>query len=156
MRVPCIAWWPDTIPSGAVTSELASSLDLLPTFASIAGAAVPNDRVLDGYDLSQLLKTGSGSPRQEMFFYRGVELFAVRKGPHKAHYITQTGYGGEPRQTHEPLLLYHLEHDPGERWNVANEHPEVISEIAGLVAQHQRDLKPGEQQLEGRIREEAP
>ena len=153
MRVPCVAWWPDTVPAGTLTSGLASSLDLLPTFANLAGAAAPADRVLDGYDLSPLLKSGSGSPRDEMFFYRGTELFAVRKGPFKAHYVTQTGYGDGPRQTHRPPLLFHLEHDPGEEWNVANQHVDVLSRISGLVDAHQSSVTPAEPQLDKRITE---
>jgi arylsulfatase A-like enzyme len=151
MRVPCLAWWPGTVPAGAVTPELASTLDLLPTFASIAGAKLAADHLLDGYDLSEFLRSASNSPRQEMLFYRGTELFAVRKGPYKAHFATQPAYGGGAKQDHDPPLLFHLEHDPGEKWNIAAEYPEVLSEIDALVAVHQGQLAPGQPQLERRI-----
>jgi arylsulfatase A-like enzyme len=91
MREPAIAWRPGTVPAGAVYRELASTLDLLPTFCAQAGASVPQDRPLDGYDISPAL-AGGKSPRNEMFYYRAFDLMAVRMGPWKAHF-TQTGYG---------------------------------------------------------------
>ena len=89
-----------------------------------------------------------------MFFYRGTRLYAVRLGPYKAHFITEEPYGADTnRQVHEPPLLFQLEIDPGERWNIASAHPEVIAEIRELVARHQAEFKPGEPQLDRRISE---
>jgi arylsulfatase A len=151
MRVPCVVWRPGTVPSGEVRSDMASTLDLLPTFAALAGASPPGNRPLDGYDLSAFLVGDEPSPREEMFFYRGTELYAVRQGRFKAHYITQPAYGGGQREKHDPPLLYNLEHDAGERWNVADEHSDALAKIEILVAEHQAGLTPGEPQLERRI-----
>lgn len=60
VREPAVAFWPGHIAPG-VTHELASSLDLLPTLASLAGAPLPNV-TLDGVDLSPLL-LGTGKMR---------------------------------------------------------------------------------------------
>jgi hypothetical protein len=77
-----------------------------------------------------------------MLYYRGSELYAVRKGPFKAHFITQGEYGdGPPRTVHDPPRLYHLGEDPGERFDVAAEHPEVIEQILDLVEEHRRNLE---------------
>lgn len=150
MRVPSIAWWPGHIPGGRVSTALAASLDLFPTFVRLAGGTVPADRIYDGYDLSGLLLRDEPSPRDTVYFYRGRRLMAVRHGPYKAHFITQGAYGEESKQIdrHDPPLLYQLEHDPSERTNVAEAHPEVLSEIARIVADHQSQLVMPPSQLE--------
>ena len=151
MRVPGIAWWPGTIKSGQVTQNMASTLDLFPTFMRLAGGALPPNRIMDGHDLTPLL-TGSGlGQRQTYFYYRGTELFAVRHGPFKAHFQTRAGYGQAQAEKHDPPLLFHLRHDPSEQHNVAGDHPGVLQDIANLVQQHRDNLKPGTPQLEERI-----
>ena len=82
------------IKPGVVT-DIGSTLDLLPTFCALAGVNAPTDRVLDGYDLSAALLGKGRSPRQTMFYWRGSKLYAVRNGSFKAHFITQSEYGGE-------------------------------------------------------------
>lgn len=152
MRVPCVMWWPGRIPAGSVVREIGSTLDILPTAARLAGADVLQDRTLDGFDIRPAMFGTGPSPRNHMFFYRGTQLYAARLGPYKAHFITEEPYGGNTnRQVHEPPLLFHLEIDPGEHWNIASAHPEVITEIRELVARHQAELKPGEPQLDRRI-----
>src|SRR5688572_951010 len=80
VRVPALFLWPGTIPPGVV-KEMGSFFDLLPTFASLAGAPLPADRVLDGGDLTPVLRGSGKSPRREYFYYRGATLQAVRSGP---------------------------------------------------------------------------
>ena len=147
MREPAIAWWPGQISPGA-TAELASTLDILPTACGLAGVALPNDRVRDGYDLTGLLLNGEPSPRREMFYYRGQELYAVRLGTWKAHYITQPAYGPGKKQMHDPPLLYNLEHDPSEQHDLATAHPDVVQEIAVLTEQHRKSVAPVPSQLD--------
>src|SRR5690606_5121325 len=135
MREPTIAWWPGRVPAGVVSLELGSTLDILPTCVKLAGGTIPDDRVLDGVDLSPVLLEGEPSPRKSMFYYRGTHLMAVRLGAFKAHYITQPAYGpgARERTRHDPPLLYNLEHDPGEQYNIADDHPDVLQAIATLV-----------------------
>jgi arylsulfatase A len=115
MRVPGIFWQPGTVKRGVVRG-IGATLDILPTVASMTGAQPPADRPLDGMDLSPALLRGEPSPRREMLYYRAGELFAFREGPYKIHFLTQTGYT-EPQPTrHDPPALYHLEHDPGEKF----------------------------------------
>jgi len=147
MREPAIAWRPGTVPAGSICRELASTLDLLPTFCVQAGASAPQDRPLDGYDITAAL-AGGKSPRNEMFYYRAFDLMAVRMGPWKAHFLTQTGYGQPQPEKHDPPLLFNLEVDPGENYNVAAKHPEVLAEIAALVEKHKAGMKPAPTQLE--------
>src|SRR5262245_6796049 len=143
MRQPAIAWQAGTVPAASVSAELASTLDFLPTFCSLAGVEAPQDRPLDGYDITPVL-TGGKSPRREMFFYRSYDLMAVRLGPWKAHFLTQTGYGQPQPDKHDPPLLFNLDVDPGESYNVAEKNPVVIDKIKALVDKHRAGMKEAE------------
>jgi len=147
MREPAIAWGPGTVTAGAVSRELGSTLDLLPTICAMAGVEAPKDRPLDGYDISAAL-AGGASPRKEMFYYRAFELMAVRLGPWKGHFQTQTGYGQAMAEKHDPPLLFNLEVDPGESFNVAGKNAGVLAEIKALVEKHRAGMKMAETRLE--------
>jgi len=148
MREPCIFWAPGSIKPGMVTG-IGSTMDLYTTFCNLAGVSVPDDRIVDGMDLSPVLFEGKESPRKEMFFYRGDRLYAVRLGDYKAHFITQSGY--EPEITeHDPPLLYDVNVDPSEQYNIAAEHPEVIEKIREVVRQHNQQLVKGPDMLKDR------
>ncbi|RJP18895.1 MAG: twin-arginine translocation signal domain-containing protein [Candidatus Omnitrophota bacterium] len=151
MREPTIFRWPDHIKPGVVT-DMGSTLDLLPTFCKLAGADAPEDRVIDGVDLRPaLFGTGPG-PRDLMFFYRGQQLYAVRKGEYKAHFTTELSYYKDNKKTyHDPPLLYHLGHDPSEKYDIAKDHPDVIADIRREVEKHEATLIPVEDQLAKRL-----
>lgn len=149
MRVPALAWRPGAVPAGQVVSEVASTLDLFATFCALADAPMPTDREMDSYDLSRVLAGSGPSERNARFFYyRGQTLMAARSGPWKVHYQTQSGYGQARPEVHSPPLVYHLEVDPGEKYNVAKEHPDVIDAVGRLVASHQSGMKMAASQLE--------
>ena len=147
MRVPAIAWWPGQISPGSSTQSMGTTMDLLPTLFGLAGVALPGDRVLDGVDLNPVLRDPEVSVRDAVYYYRGVRLFAVRKGSWKLHYITQSAYVGDSPVIQDPPALYHLDHDPSERFNVAADHPEVVSEIESMVAEHRDALVMAPTQL---------
>ena len=153
MRVPAIFWGPGLVEPG-IEEGLGSTLDLLPTISALADAPLPTDRLLDGQDLSATLAGEAASPRSTVFFYRGSQVFAVRDGDFKAHYRTQGEYGQfGGLEVHEPPLLYNLQHDPGEHFNVADDHPEVLERIDALVADHRRELVPAKDLLVDRGRD---
>lgn len=146
MREPCIFWSPGRIDPGIVT-DLGTTMDLFTTFSQLAGVPLPQDRIVDGVDLSPVLFTGDGSARDVVFYYRGPELYAVRLGNYKAHFITEDGYGGQPRIVHDPPLLYNVNVDPSERFDIAADHPEIIARIRAVVAGHKANLVKGPDQL---------
>jgi arylsulfatase A len=149
MREPCVVWWPGGIAKpGMVTQELGSTMDIFTTCLSLAGAAIPTDRVIDGVDLTPVLRGTGPSPRKSMAFYRGTELYAWRSGSFKAHFITRGGYGQNKPVKHDVPELYHLLHDPSEKHNVAKDHAEVLARITKEVQQHRADLRPVTNQLE--------
>ncbi|MCB1021650.1 MAG: sulfatase [Bryobacterales bacterium] len=132
MREPTIAWWPGTIPAGSSSDAVTSTMDLLPTFAALAGAALPADRVIDGRDIAGILagRDGARSPHEAFFYYSGPELRAVRSGEWKLH------ASGE---------LYNLARDIGETTDVAGDQPEVVARLEAYLEQARRDLGDGEQ-----------
>ena len=146
MRVPTIVWWPGSATPGVVT-DLGATLDLLPTFCALAGVDAPDDRVLDGADISGRIRGNSASPRDTVLFYRGDILYAVRSGPWKMHFRSRPRSGAK-ETIHETPLLYHLERDPSEKKDLAKKHPEIIERLKKIAEAHTATLKPVENQME--------
>lgn len=140
MRVPALAWWPSTIPAGTDCPEVMGMLDILPTFAALAGAPLSTGRRLDGMDVSPHLRGTPGSPpAHDVFHYfSGLKLMAIRKGPWKLHFgptekRTPAHAKGAPE-------LYHLADDPGESRNVAAQRPDMVASLTELAAAMDQDL----------------
>jgi arylsulfatase A-like enzyme len=140
MRVPAVFWWPGTITSSVATG-LGSELDLLQTFASLAGAQAPTDRVLDGYDLSPTLKGNGPSPRHSLFYYASTGagvLSAVRHDSFKAHFVVPTD-GAAAAAAVNPQL-YNLDEDPSEKFDLAAKRPDVLAELRALADEHAKTV----------------
>jgi arylsulfatase A-like enzyme len=150
MRVPTVFWAPGRIAPGIV-NQIGSTLDLYHTFSTIAGVPLPKDRTLDSHDLGPLLFEKQKASRDHFLYYRGTQLYAARLGAYKAHFITQGEYGqfGD-KKTHDPPLLYNLNRDPSEQFNIAETHPEVLKNIESLVTEHKKNMVPGPDQLKDR------
>jgi arylsulfatase A-like enzyme len=133
MRVPAIARWPGRIPAGRVCDEVVSNMDILPTFAGLAGASVPKDRRIDGVDCWGAMSGAGKGRRESLFYYQNRRLQAVRAGRWKLHVDRQD-------VKEELPLLYDLDADIGERTNVAKEHPEVVKRLMGLIDGARREL----------------
>ena len=152
-RVPCVISWPGTIPSGTVNTQFAATLDLLPTFAALADTPLPPNRIIDGQDISLLLR-GDEAPDYErtFFYYQGTNLSAVRHGKWKlifpsSYTVWEKGNGGLPGQKRTrptlPLSLFNLETDVGETTNVADQHPDIVTELQTIAANARQDLGDG-------------
>ncbi len=144
MRVPCIMRWPSKIPAGVVRDEITSSIDFFPTLARIAGAKVPQDRVIDGTDISSLMFTSEDvtPPRDTFFYYMGNRLEAVRKGRWKLHVSRElrpdqrTGVVTQAQidaNANTIPGLYDLASDIGETTNVIDSRPDVVAELSALA-----------------------
>jgi arylsulfatase A-like enzyme len=130
---------------------MAASMDILPTVAAAAGARLPA-RTIDGLDLLPLLLgEASASPRQELYYYYGTELHAVRRGRWKLHvphgypsYEGQEpgndGFPGPTVRRETGYALYDLEGDVGERTNLAELHPDVVEGLMALAERAREDL----------------
>lgn len=151
MRVPAIAWWPGRIQPGpngrpAVSLEMGSTLDLLPTCLTLAGIAPPADRPLDGYDISPVLLGRGASPRNEMIFYNGVDVFAYRKGAYKIH-LSTSRYAQRDVVRHDPPLLFNLLEDPSEKHDIAADHPDIVADLLADVSAHKSSFTPAPDQV---------
>ena len=149
MRVPGIFWMPGVVKPGVVR-EMGATLDLLPTFAAMAGVPAPSDRQLDGYDLTPVLRGIGPSPRNEVFYYRGTDVWAARMGRYKAHFKSKSGYLQDPQLEHDPPLLFDLAADPGEKYDVAAQRPEALEAILRRVAEHRAGVIAVKDQLADR------
>lgn len=139
-RVPMIAWWPGQIPNGVINETMATSLDLLPTISVLTETDLPKT-LLDGQSILPLLKNEKPFEHEPFIFYRGNKVFAVRDGKWKAHFITQTAYPNGQLEYHDPPLLYDLEADPSEKYDLASQFPEVISEIRKIKEIHEKTVQ---------------
>ena len=154
MRVPTVMWGPGRIPAGTETAEVATTMDLLPTFIAMAGAELPADRTLDGRDISALMlgEPGAASPHQAFYYYRETHLDAVRSGPWKLVFprpgrdesewlLSKTGaFIGELLEPVTALELYNLETDIGETRDVAADHPDVVERLTALADRARAEL----------------
>ncbi len=66
-RVPLVVNWPGVTPAGKVSEDLVDSSDFFPTFAQLAGARMPENRVIDGRSLVPQIRGEKGQPREWVF-----------------------------------------------------------------------------------------
>jgi arylsulfatase A-like enzyme len=140
MRVPAVVWGPSYVKPNVISS-MGSTLDILPSFCQMANVSIPNNLILDGKDLSGVWKNGWGNPRNEMFYYHGTQLFAVRNGDYKLYFMKNNpdGYPEKLEQL-EKVQLFNLSIDPSERFEIGDKHPEIVSEIKRLAKTHKENL----------------
>ena len=142
-RVPCIARWPGKIPAGSVCDEITTSMDLLPTFAELAGAEPPHDRIIDGKDIWPLLagKEGAKTPHENFFYYRTGQLRGVRSGKWKL-LLPVNVRTGQPwaKAAFAKLELFDLEADISETTNLADQHPDIVKKLTVICEQARQTL----------------
>jgi arylsulfatase A-like enzyme len=141
-RVACIARWPGVIPAGGTCSEVVTAMDFLPTFAGLAGAKVPDDRVIDGRDVRALMtgEEGAAGARECFFYYLRGRLEAVRRGKWKLHCA---------KGQREVRELYDLQSDVHESVNLADRYPQVVDELRGKLEECRRDIGDRRTGVEG-------
>lgn len=146
LRVPAILRWPGRIPAGQVSDDMASTLDLLPTFAGLAGAPLPSGRVLDGIDLWAWLEGRSKrSPRETFFYFGYTHLQAVRDRRWKlvverpADPPWTTWYGRMIDAVKAPEL-YDLRFDWNESRNLAAQNATIVGRMMRMVEQVRSEL----------------
>lgn len=129
MRVPGIAWWPGKIKANSVSEALVSAMDIFPTAGNLAGATLDKALVLDGIDQTSVLTGQKAQVRDLLPYYINENVFAIRKGVWKAHFVTHASYSPVAPETHTVPLLYNIENDPGEKYDLAKQNPEIVGEL---------------------------
>lgn len=151
-REPAIIRWPGVVPAGTICNKLSSNIDILPTIAAITNAPLPKNKI-DGLSILALLKGETkANPRDHLFYYFGKNnLEAVREGhwklvlPHtyrseEGEMPGTNGYPGKMHDAKTELALYDLRRDPGERYDVKEQNPEVVERLQKLVEEAREDL----------------
>jgi arylsulfatase len=154
VRVPFIVRWPGKIRPGVETDALAANIDVVPTVVAACAAPAPK-LPIDGVSFLSVLTEGGRGARDSFAYFYGDKLEAVRKGKWKLHlphayrsYVDMipAERDGLPAKTHQRqigLALYDLERDPGEKDDLAKEHPEVVKELEAFAAEQRRQLDAG-------------
>lgn len=155
MRVPCVVRWPEKIPAGSVSDELCSTMDLLPTFAALSGAALPQSRKIDGHDITKLLfePATAKTPYEAFYYYQMDQLQAVRDAEWKLYLPLKNKRAGLQNQRQiSPAKLFDLKKDLSEKTNVAKQHPEVVAHLRRYAEAARADLGDGDHRGSGQRR----
>lgn len=164
-REAAIAWWPEQISPGRRSSDLAATVDLLPTIAKITGATMPKV-TLDGVDMSEILFNKGPSTRKGYIYYPkdphpDVGIFAVRTLSYKAHYHQQGSHclntypdivcrSNYSVRALDPPLLYNLLNDPSEMYPIdpnSDEYKTAMKDIEDYKATFEKDMVWGNSQI---------
>jgi arylsulfatase len=141
LRVPFAVRWPGKIPAGASSDEIVHAMDLFPTLANMVGGAVPDDRIIDGINISDLLLgTSDKSGRDGFIVYMGNKIFGVKWRDWKLHFKEQDGWNSVLR-TYEMPRIYNLMNDPQERDNVLFPHTWVPKAALPQLEEHVLSLR---------------
>lgn len=152
-RIPCVMYWKGQIDPGSTCNKLTSNIDIFPTLAEISKAPLPQ-HTIDGVSLLPLIKgEKEANPRTSfVYYFNKNDLEGVTDGmfklifPHKhatyEEYIS--GNDGQPGQltTKEirKAVLYDLRRDPGERYDVISQYPEVVTRLTQIAKEARADL----------------
>lgn len=137
VRLPAIAWWPGVIQPGQVVRDPAIVLDLFPTVLELAGAPLPQDRVIDGRTLAPLLR-GTGRRESNDFYFGSTMLTACRSGRWKLQTVRQPGQAWNARPA--GVMLFDLETDLAEEHDLASQHPELLKKLHEIMTAFERSM----------------
>jgi arylsulfatase A-like enzyme len=152
MREPCIMTWPAQIPRGMTSSELATTMDIVPTLAHLVGFEYPDNRIIDGHDIRELMTVkGAPSPTEVFYYYQLEQLQAVRSGKWKLLLPLDSMYNDSHQGTFMPgreLKLVNLSEDIREKRDVSSTHPDIVAKLLEYALKAREDL--GDMGREGR------
>jgi arylsulfatase A-like enzyme len=147
IRVPCIMRWPGKIPAGVTNDGLMATLDLLPTFAALTGAKIPEDRIIDGVNQMDFLLGNSPSARTSFMYNPGLASVqtkilqgnAIREGDWKLISPLKVGLFLEDGGTGD-WELYNLKEDIGESNNLSAKYPKKVKYLKALLKSKEAEL----------------
>ena len=155
MRVPFVIKGPG-VKAGTVSDLVTATIDIMPTFAKLAGVQLPRDRVLDGVDITDVFHGKTKQLERPFFFYQHTDLRAVRLGkwklhiPHKNGELSAIGkkwskmIPANDRVVFNDYHLYNLEKDIEESNNVASTYPSIVAKLKKYIEWARKDIGDGE------------
>lgn len=146
IREPTLMWWPGEIPAGAVCSEVAASIDLMPTLAKLCGGKLPEKKI-DGKDIGSLMRgeENARSPHEAYILMHGPGT--VRSGKWKFYPWPEGKKGASKADNADwtpskaPVQLYDTVADIGETTNLAEAHPEVVQRLQAAYDAHVKEIE---------------
>lgn len=131
VRVPTVAMWKGKIAPGQVYEELATQMDWFPTFCNIVGAEIPQDREIDGKDLSAVLFENGVREGDTFLYYMLADQRGYREGDWKIKlpFPGFEGSRGMKAVAAHDTLLFNIKNDPGETTNLADGNPEKLAQM---------------------------
>ena len=133
-RVPAIAWMPGTIKKGTVSTALASTLDLYPTLIAMTGNEITNQEELDGLNIKNTF-VNNQPVRHDIYYYRQDTLIGIRHKEWKMYIKDPNPWNDDLTEKDMPVL-FNIEHDPSEKYNVTNQHSDIVDRIVTLSEEH--------------------
>ena len=133
-RVPAIAWMPGTIKKGTVSTALASTLDLYPTLIAMTGNEISNQEELDGLNIKNTF-VNNEPVRHDIHYYRQDTLIGIRHKEWKMYIKDPNPWNDDLTEKDIPVL-YNIEHDPSEKYNLTSKHSDVVDRIVTLSKEH--------------------
>ena len=156
LKVPCIISWPGKVKPGVICNNLITTMDILPTIASICNAKPPVKKI-DGVVVTDVLMgKPNANPRDEfIYYYDKNSLKAVRKGDWKLVFpcISQTyrkpgctgkdGFPGKYATDSVKIGLYNLYRDPGEERDLKDQYPEIVEQLSAIADKYRKEIGDG-------------
>jgi arylsulfatase A-like enzyme len=141
IRTPAMIRWPDHIPAGITTDDIIATYDWLPTLAALAGEAsrVPDDRPIDGIDISSFLLGNADSSDRDSFVMLGTDaqVVSVKWKTMKVHFrYTESDSWTAPMVKPQVPSVYDLLADPAESVNLM----EADLTVAWVIGEAMRSL----------------
>ncbi|MCZ6597043.1 MAG: arylsulfatase [Planctomycetota bacterium] len=144
-HVPFLVRWPGTVEAGRTSDALVSQVDLMATLAAVVGFELPDDAAEDSHDLSPVLRGEADAVRTSHVHNTNKDVYAIRHGDWLL-IAAKSGYGsrrnagwedrhGVPADDDGPVELYDLSEDIGQRRNLAQEHPQKVTELQALLVE---------------------
>ena len=133
-RVPAIAWMPGTIKKGTVSTALASTIDLYPPLIAMTGNEISSQEELDGLNIKNTFFNNEPL-RHEIHYYRQDTLIGIRHKQWKMYIKDPNPWNDDLTEKDIPVL-YNIEHDPSEKYNVTSKHSDVVDRIVTLSEEH--------------------
>lgn len=151
-RVPCFIKWPDVIRPGSISNSLVNGVDFLPTFAEITNGKLP-DKKIDGISMLPIWKGDLDTKTREYMFYyfsdnqlngvRDAQFKLIEPFDYNSYEDVLPGLDGAKGKMSKKSTgwaLYDLRRDPGERYNVIEQYPEVVERLKSQLDRMRADV----------------